>query len=650
MIPLLLSLILIIGRPCSGHLQVAPPAPLSSRPKGRSVCGPQRRDRSNQPSASSTLNSSPHPASVTAPLTSTPTPQQPPTYRIAGIIVDASTNTPIPHAELSITNTDNTDDAQTFSAPDGHFVFQNVSPGKYPLSAFAPGYIREGFNQHGSLLIAIAVGTGTDSEHIIFRLHRQAILTGRVTDERGEPVRHAQVILFSSETPSSHPTTSFRFNTETNDLGEYRFAALGPGRYFVTVTAHPWYAQTRFIYGSEPPNGITFSGRTGPRLGKAIAPNIQQQNGDPSLDVVYPFTFYPNVTDPHAASEITLSPGDKFDANIQLQPVPSIHLHITNLSTDPMSLPQVSVTQKLFGSSPNSIPIVSGQIAPGELELTGFAPGDLSFEVGQTINGMWFAHSINAHVDSNETLDAAGSTGTANVSGHVVLPAGETITLGGNVMLQSDEGPNASSPFQKEGTFSFGAVPAGTYRVFANLLQGGGRFNYFVDTISATGAKDSDNEHFTISATADVQLTVNLSHDLAQVTGVANLDGKPIAGVLILLVPASGKSLEFESRIDQSDSDGTFALSNIRPGKYLALALDNAWDLDRTTWSALTPFLPKAQQLDLAPAAQKHLTLDVQPVSAQPVVPQPVPIPPMKSPQVSTPAAPTPPNPTTPTP
>jgi hypothetical protein len=680
MIPLLLSLLLA----CSGHLQVAPPATLSSRlsPSPAPVAHPfrgeafptpttpdplaslssrperrrlsadaQRRDRGNQTPASPTLNPSPSLASLNSvSATSTPIPQQPPTYRIAGIIVDATTNTPIPHAELSITNTDNTDDAQTFSASDGHFVFQNVSPGKYPLSAFAPGYIHEGFNQHGSLLTAIAVGTGTDSEHIVFRLHRQAILTGRVTDERGEPVRHAEVILFASATPGSRPTTSFQLNTQTNDLGEYRFAALGPGRYLLTVTAHPWYAQTHFIYLSEPPNGIMVSGRTGRRLGSAMAPNIQQ-NSDPSLDVVYPFTFYPNVTDPQAASEITLAPGDKFEANIQLQPVPAIHLHITNLSAEPMSLPQVSASQKFFGSSGYSVTLVSAQIAPGELELTGFAPGDLSLQVGQTINGTWLSHSLDVHATSNETLDASRSTATANISGRVLLPATEPLPLEGHISLQSDQGQDASVPFQKDGTFSFGLVQQGTYHVSVYLQErgGAGGFDYFVDSLSATGAKASDKE-LTISTTGDVQLTVNVARGFAQVTGVANLDGKPIAGVLILLVPASGKSLEDESRIDQSDSDGTFSLSHIRPGKYLALALENAWDLDRTTWSALTPYLPNAQQLDLAPAAQKHLTLDVQPVSSQPVATQPVPVPPMKSPEVSTPAAPTPPIPTAPTP
>jgi hypothetical protein len=627
MIPLLLFLLLTIG-PCGGHVQVASltqpqsshlelcrteKSP-SSRPERRRLSGDaQRRDRGNQPSASSALNPSPS----FDPVTSTPVPQQPPTYRIAGIIVDATTNTPIPHAELSITNTDNTDDAQTFSASDGLFIFQNVPPGKYPLSAFAPGYIHEGFNQHGSLLTAIAVGTGTDSEHIIFRLHRQAILTGHVTDERGEPVRHAQVVLFASETPGSHPTTSFRFSTASNDLGEYRFAALPSGKYFVTVTAHPWYAQTRFIYASESPNQVMATGR---RMGSAMAPNIQQ-NGDPSLDVAYPVTFYPNVTDPHAASEITLASGDKFDANIQLQPVPAVHLHITNLSADPLSNPQASASQKLFGSSAYSVDVVSGQIAPGEMEITGLPPGELSLQVGQTINGAWLSHSINAHVSSNETLDAAGSTATANVSGNVVLPSGEAITLGGNVMLQSDEGQNASAPFHREGTFSFGPLQEGTYHVSVTLQERGGGFDYFVDSLSATGAKTSDKD-LTISTSGDVQFTVNVARGFAQVTGVANLDGKPIAGALILLVPASGKSLEDESRVDQSDSDGTFTLSHIRPGKYLALALDNAWDLDRTNWSALTPYLPKAQSIDLPPAGQKHLTLDVQPVSAQPTTPQ----------------------------
>jgi hypothetical protein len=619
-IPLLFSVPLTstCHPPCSGgHLQVAATSPLSSRPERRRLSADaQWRDPGNQPSAPSTLNPS-APLDLVS-VTSTPLPQQPPTYRVAGIIVDASTNAPIPHAELSITNTDNADDAQTFSTSDGHFVFQNVPPGKYPLSAFAPGYIHEGFNQHGSLLTAIAVGTGTDSEHIVFRLHRQAILTGHVTDERGEPVRHAQVLLFASETPSGHPTTSFRFTTETNDLGEYRFAALPSGKYFVTVTAHPWYAQSRFIYASELPNGVMVTGLTGRRFGSAMAPNIQQ-NGDPSLDVVYPFTFYPNVTDPHAASELTLSPGDKFDANIQLQPVPAIHLHITNLSAEPMSLPQASASQKLFGSSGYSVSVVASQIAPGELEVTGFAPGELSLEVGQSINGTWLSHSFEAHIDSNETLDAAGSTATANVSGRVLL--GGADIMSGGVNLQSDSGQRAAVPLQKDGSFSFGPLQEGTYRVSINLQERGGDFDYFVDSLSATGAKTSDKE-LTISTTGDVQLTVNVARGFAQVTGVANLDGKPIAGAMVLLVPASGKSLEEDSRVDQSDSDGTFTLSHIRPDKYLALALDNAWDLDRTNWSALTPYLPKAQQLDLAPAAQQKLTLTVQPATAQPTTPQ----------------------------
>jgi len=36
------------------------------------------------------------------------------------------------------------------------------------------------------------------------------------------------------------------------------------------------------------------------------------------------------------------------------------------------------------------------------------------------------------------------------------------------------------------------------------------------------------------------------------------------------------------SGIDQSDSDGTFSLPNVLPGKYTVVAIENMWDLE---WS-----------------------------------------------------------------
>ena len=49
---------------------------------------------------------------------------------------------------------------------------------------------------------------------------------------------------------------------------------------------------------------------------------------DPSLDVVYPVTWFPGAVDEHSAGTITLHDGETREADIQLVPIPSVHLRI----------------------------------------------------------------------------------------------------------------------------------------------------------------------------------------------------------------------------------------------------------------------------------------------------------------------------------
>src|SRR5215470_17165551 len=62
----------------------------------------------------------------------------------------------------------------------------------------------------------------------------------------------------------------------------------------------------------------------------------------------------------------------------------------------------------------------------------------------------------------------------------------------------------------------------------------------------------------TIEGSSEVQLTITMGSALGQLAGVAQLNGKPAAGVMVLLVPESGPNLEDDSRMGQTDSDGTF--------------------------------------------------------------------------------------------
>lgn len=109
---------------------------------------------------------------------------------------------------------------------------------------------------------------------------------------------------------------------------------------------------------------------------------------------------------------------------------------------------------------------------------------------------------------------------------------------------------------------------------------------------------------------------------------------------MILLVPESGQDTAENRRIDQSDTDGTFHLGSIIPGKYLLLAVQNGWDLDwatdlidgRADNSASDstnnanllipqPYGDKADHIIIAPGQSQTVTVAVQPAanpSAQP--------------------------------
>ena len=518
--------------------------------------------------------------------------QAPPGYRIAGIVVDAVTGAPVASAEISIS--EGTEQTKTTSGGDGRFVFQGVNAGKYMLSATARGYVLEGFNQHGFYSSGIAVGSGLDSEHVIFRLHPQAIITGRVTEEHGEAVRQAQVMLFGTESASGRHALFVQAQMQTDDLGEYHFARLHPGKYYIAVIARPWYAQTGF---SEVPQQENSNFRR----------NGGRVKSDPSLDVVYPITFYPGVTAESAAGELNLAAGEKEEADIHLQAVPAVHVRLTNLPVDEQGRVQIGANEKLFGSLNTGLGVAYAQIAPGEYEVAGLPPGDVLLTVGEAGNQEWRTRTIKANLSEGDTLNGGETGAIVNVSGRVIFSAANARPVQAQVNLISEDNSSTSAKLQKDWTFSFVPLQEGTYKIFINLAGG----DEYIEKVSATGAKVFGRE-VTIAGAGDVQLSIKMGHGVGQVTGVAKVDGKATAGVMILLVPDAGQNLTEDSRLDQSDSDGTFALNGILPGKYLLLAIEDGWDIEWANWAVLKPYFEKAQVLQIAENDQKKVIVEVQ--------------------------------------
>jgi hypothetical protein len=531
-------------------------------------------------------------------------PEASPVGRIAGVVVDAVTNSPVPRAEVFIFVENEEMRIQT--GEDGRFRFAPLKAAKYRLYADAPGYVREGYNQHGAFFTGIAVGTDLDSEHLIFRLHPQAVIYGRVTDEHGDPVRGAAVQLFVS----GNSEARVQMQTQTDDLGEYRFAHLLAGKYRIAVQTRPWYAQPGLNFQPEPPD--QFRGRLRPKP-------------DPLLDVVYPVTFFPGVTNPNAVADLNVAAGGTEEANVPLQAVPAVHVRLRNLPIDENGV-SIAATQMAFGNLQAGISVTIGQISPGEYEVAGLPPGVTTFQINRNESQeqvtapfvsprlhLVAPRIITADISGNETLDAAGSASSANLSGRVI--AAQTITglENSQLTLVGEGNQTIFTTLRKDGTFSIAGLQTGSYRIILNLPSDG----QFVQSISASGARVSGRQ-ITITASGDVQLTITMGAGFAYVSGVAKLADKAFDGAMILAVPASGENLEDDFRMDQSDSDGTFALYNVIPGKYFLVAIRDGWDLDWRDPQVLKPYLEKAMPLQFGSGETKQVTVEVQPTKKTP--------------------------------
>jgi Carboxypeptidase regulatory-like domain len=518
-------------------------------------------------------------------------------FSIAGVVVDALTGAPVPRAEVSIFA--NNDEFKMTTGADGRFQLPAPEPGPYPIFAEAHGYVRESLDQHGSYSTGVAVGNGLDSEHLVFRLDPQAVIYGTVSDEHGDAVRHANVQLFSRSNARGARANLVqpRNQTQTDDLGEFRFPHLLPGKYFAVVQAQPWYAQTGFR--SQTNTNQNFSG-----LRRA------NWNVDPSLDVVYPLTFYPGVFSERSASELDVAAGGQLEANIHMQAVPSVHVLLTNLPIDqenPNGI-NISATQKVLGSVDLGMAVAVTQIAPGEYEVAGLAPGELTFIVGARSIRHDQHRTFSTNVADGNTIDTASTAGpAASVSGRVILPPAAEHFEQGSLTLVGEGNRGLSAIIQKDGSFSFSSVQAGTYKPVANIPPGG---NY-VQRISASGARVQGRE-ITLDGTHDAQLILTLASGVGRLAGLARLDGKPKSGVMILLEPESAQNFDDDRRMDQSDSDGTFNLRDILPGKYFLMAIDGGWDLDWNDPAVRKPFHHQAQVIQIAPADSMKVTLAVQ--------------------------------------
>jgi len=481
---------------------------------------------------------------------------------IEGKVLDSVTGQPLSKAQLTLfRDQGGRQPLVTSSDSSGAFVFRNVEPGSYYLSASRNRYARQSYGQRSNTGRGAVINLSARQKisDIVLRLAPGAIVTGRVVDEDGEPLPYVRVSLMQYRyTAGRRQLAPAPGGGSSNDLGEYRIFGIPPGRYYVSATRSD-YAMGSFAPASGP------GANTG-----------------------YPTVYYPGVFDPTQTSPLVVKAGEE-KAGIDFRIVRTQAVRISGRVIDPSSNrlgDDIGVV--LLGRS-GAASFVDRRFVPvaresGKFEIRGVSPG--SYELSA------FSR---AGASDSRSANLRLEVGSANLE-NLELVLGHSATLQGVIKVEGGTQPapslddlrvllasgveqfgrpwsSGSGAVKADGSFQLPGVAPGEYQVrLARLPEG-----MYLKSAFLGDQEALDKGLIVTSASDGAVLTLTISGDGATVEGIVSDENeKPYTGATVVLVPEPARRHRQDLyKSVSSDQGGRFRLTAIAPGEYKLLAWDN---------------------------------------------------------------------------
>lgn len=502
----------------------------------------------------------------------------------------------------------------------GKFVFEDVAPGRYTLSAdklgFAP--VRYGARSNTSPGTQLTLTAGVEMKDLVLKMSPYGVIAGKVLDQDGDPVPSVQIQAMRFTYVGGRKQLRSVNGATTNDLGEYRLINLEPARYYVISTDH----RTVQSFTQDRPGRAGF---------------VQQGNIT---------TYYPNGADLSSAVAVDVVAGAEMrgmDIHLLQAKVYTVRGKATSVSGVPAGV--LSLSRK---DDNTGLPAVlngggSSQLRPdGSFEFRNILPGMYVLQLAQV-----------ASPNSNPASDLTGrvdvTVGDANIddlvlplisrpeiTGRVTLEGGELATLvkpaqntaggasAGNAfplpgrlaldLIQTENGVGGGSTIQvkEDGTFRFSAVALSKYALNATSLPQG----IYLKS-ARMGGQDVLHAPIDTTSGAGGTLELVLSSKAATVTGsVDNEKGEALAGAMVTLWPkVPDASLTGGTRLSFTDESGAFKFPGLAPGDYYVAAWEGVELGLVQSAEFLNHFPSDASAITLAEGGQE--SKDLKPVPAE---------------------------------
>lgn len=494
--------------------------------------------------------------------------QAAPLYRVSGTVINAQSGVSLPNTHVFILPSGSARVLTSMvTGDDGKFSF-DLPEGKYSLRAGGRDRTQVyGLPSPDTFTgSAVVVGPDQHTENLLFRWFPAASITGKITDNSGELVMNALVQLISLRTVAGRRLTASAGSQWTNDQGEYRFAPLPAGTYYLYVTGEPWHANTSLLPG-----------------------------GTPGSSAAYLPAYYPGTPDAAQASALQVASGAEVQADFTLSTTSGTTVSVKfdvhpgvygTLSLIEEGIGGVQTFQRRQGFASEAGSQTISNVPPGRytVRATGtVGTSDLSGRRTVEVNG--------SPVEVELALQALPKvSGTVKLKNPGARPRGVLLVS----LIRSDSGAVLSTAIRQDGSFTFPGVQPGTYRV--SIRGTDGYFASEIRPISKTEIRDSSLE---LTEGEVVTLSLVASDETGRVKGFAMNGEQAAAGCMVVLTPTTG-STTATPRGFLTDSDGSFDLEHVVAGEYLLFATQDA-AIEYASPNAVHPYLSGAKRIRIEP-------------------------------------------------
>ena len=584
-----------------------------------------------------------------------PLPQAPATASVEGIVVRLGTAGPVADADVELTRVEGTAAAPLppgaaevlaraligggnsratvnpaistevhyrKTGADGRFSFTNLKEGKYRLVSVSIGgmYQPAEYGQRDprgrGLNFPLAAGQALKDAKL--EMAPTGAITGRITDENGQPVGHARVSALVPRVENGRRYLAIVGTVHSDDRGNYRLFWLPPGRYYVAARLADLTRRSVSVLVFPPGRINSNDEASTPIISRRRLPSGEFEEETTGM------VYYGGVLEPDRAKPLEVFPGETFaaaDIPLGIGKMPASHIRGSVLDSNGQPAKSAFLRAIPRQWSPSVMILTATADSNGNFDIMGAVPGSYAVFAVTTapafLTDIQRASLMAAGLDPTRVVAGITSelgyapvdVGNAQVSG-IKINTVRGIGLSGRVVIEGRPAMAEGDPALAKIVVSLRRDPNLLYMPDAmiplpqppippgattvpprpvngqvndkgafNILAGLGDFQVNVTEIPSNayvksvrmGNVDVQSGGLQIGGPVDNPLEVVIGTDGGEITGTAVNDRAEVqANVVVALVPESPL---LRRRFDlyrsaTTDFAGKFRLRNIPPGAY----------------------------------------------------------------------------------